>query len=148
MLDTDPCPRDICSTPDSLKTPPNIPAGMMGKRSLFGWRLDVTKLVERLRALESEDARSQKKSQSKPDDGRGEDLARLPPDEVVYSLAQSAGIRPYVCIRGDIVWLCRNYISPRGPVCPRGLTRIPDEARIQKFSQSAGLGKPSWLLKA
>lgn len=145
---------------------------MRGKHALFGWRVNITELGERFQAVkdtigtykrgptaseylaqaDGSDDSSLVNSSGSAADGSGSscagefDVHSLRFDQMVYALARSVGLRPYVSVVGDVVWLTRNYISPRGRVGTRGLSPLPDETLIKAFTEKAGLDQPGWLL--
>lgn len=67
-------------------------------------------------------------------------------DGIVYTIAHSVGFRAYVSVLGNIVWLSRNYVNPRGRVGPRGLSVLPSVTQVQAFIERADLEQPTWLL--
>lgn len=72
----------------------------------------------------------------------GDDL-----ESMLYMLTEGDFISPYLNVAGDVIWLSRNYISPRGSrIYDRGLSEIPETTHIRRFEGKARLPKADWIL--
>lgn len=132
---------------------------------LYGWKVNVRDVVKQLRALRSSqrvdkggenghaggsldhscgsEGKREFDCQCDDDDSGFEDENEL--ECLLQMLAEPADIRVHLSVVNDIIWLSRNYLNPRGRIYGYGLLKIPDDARINKFSERLGLEAVRWI---